>query len=464
MSAEDDRSPPPRTVVMPAPGGMRPAQPQGGPTPPEAARPAQGGAPPAGAPPAGLGGGTPAHQPAFDASEARPGVNPLVDAASDLLDLVVYLQAQAMPLDVDGFRAKAFAQMKLFQSRASAAGIEPDVTEVARYALAATIDDAVLARPWGLDAGYADRTLVSALYEEKIGGERFFEYLDQAENDVNRYGDLIELMYVCLALGFQGVYRVAGRRPPQELEDRRARAFAAVRKRRDGFARDLSLQWRGVETRRKPIRDLVPTWLVAVVSVVVCAGLFFAFVWRAGDVALPAVAAASALPPLAEVEVASLELPPPEPPAPPPPPPQEQRVASFLQPEIDEGLVAVLNEGGEVRIRLVGAGMFRSGSADLMPRYEDVLERVAVSLRDEPGAMRIEGHSDSVPIRTARFPSNYHLSEARAEAVRAYLAPILQDPSRMSVEGFGANVLLDPSNPTGAVNRRVELVLAPDAG
>jgi len=179
---------------------------------------------------------------------------------------------------------------------------------------------------------------------------------------------------------------------------------------------------------------------------------------------LDEIAAAKAARPLAEVEVASLELPPPEPPAPPPPPPQEQRVASFLQPEIDEGLVAVLNEGGEVRIRLVGAGMFRSGSADLMPRYEDVLERVAVSLRDEPGAMRIEGHSDSVPIRTARFPSNYHLSEARAEAVRAYLAPILQDPSRMSVEGFGANVLLDPSNPTGAVNRRVELVLAPDAG
>jgi type VI secretion system protein ImpK len=397
-------------------------------------------------------------QPAFDAAEARPGVNPLVDAASDLFDLVVYLQAQAGPVEIGALRAKAAALVRRFDLRAEAAGAPGDVIGVARYAIAATVDDQVMARPWGIASGWQHATLVGALYEEVIGGERFFEYLDAALKDPGRYGDLIEFLYICLSLGFQGVYR---RRDREGLEAHRARAFQALRARRGGFAQGLSPRWRGVDAARRPLREIVPLWLVGALSAGLCGG---ALIWGALAIGAPAgraVAAAAALPPPAEVEIATLDPPAAAPPR--PAPAQQARVSGFLEAEIAAGLVEVLDEGGRVRIRLTGEGMFASAQATLLPRYEPVLAKVAAALDGEPGRVLVEGHSDAAPIRTARFPSNAHLSRARAGAVAAVLQQRLADPDRLDVEGLGDARPLDPANPRAAVNRRVELVLAREA-
>ncbi len=394
-------------------------------------------------------------RPAFDAAEARPGVNPLVDAGSDLFDLVVYLQAQATPVEIGSLRAKAAAMVRRFDLRAEAAGAPGDVVGVARYAIAATIDDQVMARPWGLSSGWQNATLVGALYDEVIGGERFFEYLDAALKDPGRCGDLIEFLYICLSLGFQGVYR---RRDREGLEAHRARAFQAIRARRGGFAQGLSLRWRGVDAARRPLRDIVPLWLAGALSAALCGA---ALIWGALATGAPAgraIAAAAALPPDAEVEIVTLDPPAVAPPR--PAPAQQARVRGFLEDEVREGSVEVLEEGGRVRIRLTGEGMFASGQATLLPRFAPVLAKVAAALDGEPGRVLVEGHSDAAPIRTARFPSNAHLSRARAAAVASVLAERLADEDRLDVEGLGDSRLLDPDNPRGAVNRRVELVLA----
>ena len=423
----------PPTVVLPNPGGAGPATVIGGAAPRAAA---------------------------FDASEARPGVNPLVDAAADLFDLVIYLQGQATPLEIATLRAKTVALVNRFDARTAAAGIAPEVAGVARYAIAATIDDQIMARPWGLASGWQHATLVGALYDEVIGGERFFEYLDEAIRDPGRFGDLIEFMYLCLSLGFQGIYR---RRDRQGLDAARARAFEAIRSHRRGFAEGLSLRWRGVEATRKPLRDVVPLWLVGAASLALMAGLFFLAVFAIGGQTARAVDAATGLPPAGEVAIVTLD-PPAPPPPPPPPPPQQDRVSGFLRDEIARGLVTVTQEGGQVRIRLAGEGMFASGQARLQPDFETILGKVADALNGEPGRVIVEGHSDAAPIRTARFPSNFHLSEARAAAVAAFLRPRLTRPDRLDVEPRGATQLLDPANPRGAVNRRVELVLERQPG
>lgn len=402
-----------------------------------------------------IGGRIAASGSAFDATAARPGVNPLVDAASDLFDLVVYLQAQATPVDVVALRAKCIGLVGRFDAKASAAGVEPATAGVARYAIAATIDDQVMARPWGLESGWQHATLVGALYEEVIGGERFFEYLDEAIRDPGRYGDLIEFMYLCLSLGFQGVYR---RKDRQGLEAQRARAFEAIRARRGGFAQGLSLRWKGAETTRRPLREIAPLWLVTALSAAVAAGLFFLAVFATGGQTGRAVAAVADMTPQGEVEIVILDAPAP-PPAPPPPEPQETRVRGFLQAEIDAGLVEVFEEAGQVRIRLTGDGMFASAQATLLPKFEPVIAKVADALNGEPGRVSVEGHSDAAPIRTARFPSNFHLSEARAQAVAAFMRPLLTRPDRIDVTGLGATHPIDRANPRGAVNRRVEMVL-----
>ena len=322
-----DRPDPPRTIVSPMPGGRRPEAPAGDHVPP---------------PPGGLGGGYGGGGGGFDLSGVRPGVNPLV-----------------------------------------AAGAEQEVVDVARYALAATIDDAVLNKPWGIERGYQHATLVGSSHSDVQGGERFFDYFAAAERNLTRYGDLVELMYICVSLGFQGVYRLRGMDGRDSLHERRARAFEAVRTRRGGFAETLSLQWRGVETERKPLRELLPTWLVAAVSVAVCAGLFVAFVWQAGGAAGTAVAAVAQMPPQGLVRIVALDPPPPTPPAPPPAPPQTERVSKFLQTEIDERIVEVIPEAEGLRIRLTGDGMFQLGSASLERRFQETLGKVAAALNGE---------------------------------------------------------------------------------
>ena len=154
-------------------------------------------------------------------------------------------------------------------------------------------------------------------------------------------------------------------------------------------------------------------------------------------------------------------------PPPPPPPPQPEQVAQiekvtdFLQPEIEEGLVKVFEKGNTLTIRLTGSGMFGSGSDTLQKKFMTPIERVAIALNDLPGPVIIAGHSDNVPIRSSRFPSNMHLSLARAKSVMKRMAEQLDDPARMSAEGRAdSEPIADNSTRDGrATNRRIEVLL-----
>jgi type VI secretion system protein ImpK len=114
-----------------------------------------------------------------------------------------------------------------------------------------------------------------------------------------------------------------------------------------------------------------------------------------------------------------------------------------------------------VTVRIKGTGMFASGQADVQPRFVSLLERIGAALREEPGASQVLGHSDNVPIRTARFPSNYALSTARAQAAMAIILRELRDPGRISAEGRAeAEPIAPNTTPEGReANRRIEVVL-----
>ncbi|MEL6478034.1 MAG: type IVB secretion system protein IcmH/DotU [Pseudomonadota bacterium] len=408
---------------------------------------------------------------ALEAESSRPGVNRLVDAAADLFDLVVYLRSQNTPVEIGPLREKAIALIDQFERRALSENEEANVVATARYAIAATIDDQVMSRPWGLDSGWQQRKIVDVLYGEVIGGEKFFEYLEAARKNPARFQHLIEFFYICLSLGFRGRYRRDRSSGGDGLEKHRKAAFATIEQQRGGaFADRLALRWRGVDTTRRPVRDLLPTWLLAALSAAMVAGLFVLFLYLMADHTAESEARVAALPPgtvdgqRVPVRIARLAAP-----TPPPEiklkPPRLERVRTFLEPEIEEGLVEVFEDAGEVRIRLIGDGMFRSAEIDVLPRYLDVLERVAAALNDEPGDVVIEGHTDSIqPRKTAKYPTNQILSKARAEAVRDIILPSLAEPGRVTIEGYGATRAIagNDTREDRARNRRVELLLIRD--
>ncbi|MGE5116644.1 MAG: type VI secretion system protein TssL, long form, partial [Betaproteobacteria bacterium] len=134
--------------------------------------------------------------------------------------------------------------------------------------------------------------------------------------------------------------------------------------------------------------------------------------------------------------------------------------ATFLESDVKAGLVQVRDSADRSVIIIKGDGFFGAGSADVEDRVLPLLGRIRAALAGVPGQVLITGHTDNQPIRSARFPSNWHLSQARADAVKALLAPDVK-PERMRAEGRA------DSEPVGgnatpaerARNRRVEITL-----
>jgi type VI secretion system protein ImpK len=144
-----------------------------------------------------------------------------------------------------------------------------------------------------------------------------------------------------------------------------------------------------------------------------------------------------------------------------PPKPAPARLAKFLEPEIQEGLVTVRDEADHSVVILRGDGLFASGSATVLERYLPVLKRISDALNTVKGGVVVNGYTDNVPIRTARYPSNYHLSSDRAKHVMGILAQGMPDQSRIQAQGLGESDPVVPNNSTEnrARNRRVEIVV-----
>ena len=107
--------------------------------------------------------------------------------------------------------------------------------------------------------------------------------------------------------------------------------------------------------------------------------------------------------------------------------------------------------------------VFDFGRADINTKGFEFLDKIAELIQQNTYAVRVEGHTDNVPIHTQRFPSNWELSIARAVSVVKYFIDAGKiDPQRLSAVGYGASRPLMANNSPGnrAKNRRVEIVLA----
>jgi chemotaxis protein MotB len=143
----------------------------------------------------------------------------------------------------------------------------------------------------------------------------------------------------------------------------------------------------------------------------------------------------------------------------------KHQLEQALGSEIKNGTVTVRETGEGFVVSLRESGFFDSGQAVLLPTAADSVERIATPLISSGLSIRVEGHSDNVPIHNAHFKSNLDLSAARAMAVGSFLERTAGlDPSRVSVAGYGEyRPIASNGTPEGqSANRRVDiLVLSP---
>ena len=135
------------------------------------------------------------------------GINSLVTAASPLLSLGGKLRCSDHYDDIDGLYHGLIHEIKVFEHHALSQGYRSEVILVARYILCATLDDLILHTSWGSNSDWHTQTLLMAFQKETNGEERFFVILERLNEDPALHIDMLELIYLCLSLGFQGKYR-----------------------------------------------------------------------------------------------------------------------------------------------------------------------------------------------------------------------------------------------------------------
>ncbi|MET0293225.1 MAG: flagellar motor protein MotD [Steroidobacteraceae bacterium] len=137
-------------------------------------------------------------------------------------------------------------------------------------------------------------------------------------------------------------------------------------------------------------------------------------------------------------------------------------VETALGPLIDKDLITVRRTAYGVEVEMRADILFSSGSAELSPTAAPVLNQVAATLRPMPNAIRVEGHTDNVPLRgRSAYPSNWELSAARAASVVHLFTDQGMPPKRLSVAAFGEQRPAQTNDtPEGRnANRRVLVVV-----
>ncbi|MGD0152369.1 MAG: flagellar motor protein MotB [Thermacetogeniaceae bacterium] len=143
---------------------------------------------------------------------------------------------------------------------------------------------------------------------------------------------------------------------------------------------------------------------------------------------------------------------------------------AMLKKQIDQQ-VAEAGFGGKVTVSVEQRGLvvsiqdtilFVSGSASLTPEAGSIITKIGMTLKPLPNFIRIEGHTDNMPIHNQQFPSNWELSVARAtNVVQELITQCGISPGRLSATGYGEYrpVAANDTDEHRQINRRVDILI-----
>ncbi|MFE8070114.1 type VI secretion system protein TssL, long form [Marinobacteraceae bacterium S3BR75-40.1] len=405
-------------------------------------------------------GGAPDHTVVADAPAPAPSygrfklpetsLGPVCDHASRLLSLAVRLPAASQITDVADLRRQCVDLVREYQANLRAAGLTPETVETASYCVCALIDEIVLNSEWGQTGHWAAHSLLSEFHSQTWSGTYFFDLVARARQTSNT--EVMMLQHLCLSLGFRGKYRVE-ERGQEELDTLRDCLYHEICAQRGRYATPFEKTWeQKIESRPRMARGL-PVWVGATVSAVVLLLFYLGFSQSLDSRSEPLLARMNALD-MPQTQVATGDA----------TPQQADYLRRILQTEIAKGLLELeAGDNGRITLRIGNEALFESGGAELREDTLPLMNKIARALEATEGSIMVTGHTDNRPIATARYPSNWHLSLARATAVSDELARSANLEGRLWPEGRGeAEPRFDNSTAENrARNRRVEISLIP---
>jgi len=375
--------------------------------------------------------------------------NDIVDSADTLLSLCCQLKESKDYKDVTTLKAQSIDLIKLYEQSLRVKGVLPNLIEHARYCLCCFLDEVVLNQPWGENSLWASSSLLSTFHTQTNGGEHFFILLDSFLNDGEQKIELLELMYLCLSLGFVGKMRIdtAG---DSKIEDYKERAYRKVKASKRSFTKDLAPDWQNKVVKGTELQEVFPIWLIMLLGAVILSTIYMIFSYKINSYSSDVYKELNALVPWeASKELAQENL------------SRDEAIElqQILQTEISMSLLQVEQLSDRMRIRIGAGVLFSSGSTSARSDFEPVLAKIARAIESTKGKILITGHTDDTPIFTTKYPSNWHLSLARSTSIGNYLAKNANLEGRIWPEGRGESepLVANNSQSNKAINRRIEI-------
>ena len=209
------------------------------------------------------------------------GLNPLVAAAWELMSEVLELKLSSGRENLQTLNDRLAASLTRFEARAQHEGMESAQVIAARYVLCSVLDEAVVTTAWGSRSDWSKISLLSRFHNETFGGEKFFQLLERLSRDPVKHLAMLELMYLCLSMGFEGKYRVMERGVTQ-LESVRDALYRQIRHVRGDPVSVSACVSRPQQARRKRLRTLSASWCVAL-GLIALLTMYSAAAWVLGQ-------------------------------------------------------------------------------------------------------------------------------------------------------------------------------------
>ncbi|WP_440887511.1 type VI secretion system protein TssL, long form [Vibrio sp. WZ-1] len=380
------------------------------------------------------------------------GSNLVLAEANGLLSIVAQIRATSTHSDIHHLKESLAQKLRDYENRLRQKEVSLETIDVARYSLCCVIDEAVLNTNWGGQSVWSHDSLLSSFYSSSKGGEAFYENLNKCMSSAESNLDLLELMFVCMSLGFVGQYR---------LEQNGLESHRRLRKRvttiLKNFGRCNNIEWaydpsEGI-TNGSRSTERAPLWVLCSVTAAVLACIFMYFSHDLNSASnksfsnLMNLVAKEQSILLTSTTVNTKPI--------------AEKISLYLATEIERGIVTVDSLPDRVRIRIKAQNLFESGSADLVEYIDPIIFKIARTLESVEGKIVITGHTDNKPIFTSKFPSNWHLSLARATTLTDRLLDSGSLEGRVIPEGLGdARPLVENTSEVNrSINRRIEIDL-----
>ncbi|MEZ9177988.1 type IV secretion protein DotU [Vibrio kanaloae] len=202
--------------------------------------------------------------------------NPLIDAATPLLGLALRARQLTECDNIEAIYKQTIEEIKTIELELTELGYEHALLMAYRYILCSFLDESIMGTSWGASTMWAEHSMLSRFHNETWGGEKVFTILKRIEGEPEHYKPLLEFIYQCLVLGFEGKYRVI-ESGTLEREKVINQLYKLLNNEHEKNVTHLTTNTEHVAHSQFTLSKQIPLWSIFASFVVLWVGVFFGY-------------------------------------------------------------------------------------------------------------------------------------------------------------------------------------------